>query len=113
MKLGNFKSSSARSGVNLAERHLCIVLSDSLNSQLIFFMTVIAKLFWEVLVVCCSENCNPMSNTLDRHENMQRYHLGLEPFYNLIKTHIVITSFLVVIRSFIVNSTPCSFASSP
>lgn len=71
------KSSGERSGVNLDERYLYIVLSDSVNSQLIFFMNVIVKLFWEVLVVCCSENFNPMrrclSNTSDKHENMQRY----------------------------------------
>lgn len=43
-----------------------------------------------------------LSNTPDKHGNMQRYCQGLEPFYSLISTY-VITSFLVVIRSFVVG----------
>lgn len=67
MKLGNFKSSNARSGVNPAERHLCIVLSDSLNSQHIFFMTAIVKAFLGGLSCVLLRKLQPNEKMSEQH----------------------------------------------
>lgn len=80
MKLGNFKSSSARSDVSFVERHSYIII---IGQSCLFFMAMTVKAFLgdHSFVLLGKLQCKEsMSEQHLWQENVHRCHQGLQPF---------------------------------